>query len=230
MKTGLRGALAALALGASAGAAHAAAGDDILKNQCAACHALSRQDAGPEAMLQRKGPPLYYAGAKFKREWLAAWLQEPAPIRPGGAMVALVVKANPGGADTVDATKLAPHEKLSAGDAASVATALMALGAGDGLVPAGVFKGEPVNSMAALLFNKLRGCASCHSLKPGSGGVSGPELATAGDRLQADYVVAYMRDPQKFDPHVWMPRLDLNDGDVQKLAGYLMAQKQGAQK
>jgi cytochrome c2 len=80
--------------------------------------------------------------------------------------------------------------------------------------------------MAPMLFNKLRGCSSCHSGKPGSGGFSGPELYTAGDRLQADYMVEYIRSPQKFDPHVWMPALGLKDGDVQKLTGYLLTLKQ----
>jgi mono/diheme cytochrome c family protein len=230
MKT--RFVLAAAALAALAGtpAARAAAGEDILKSQCVACHAIARQDTTAEAMLQRKGPPLYYAGVKFNKDWLTTWLQNPTVLRQGGAMYTLAVKAGADGPDTIDPARVAPHPRLSGADAASVTAALMTLGVADNAVAKGVFKGDPVNSMASLLFNKLRGCASCHSIKPGVGGISGPDLATAGDRLQPDYVVEYLRDPQKFDPHVWMPRLDLNDGDVQKLASYLMAQKQGAQK
>jgi mono/diheme cytochrome c family protein len=230
MKT--RFVLAAVALATLAGvpAAYAAAGEDILKSQCVACHAIAKQDTNAEAMLQRKGPPLYYAGVKFNKDWLTTWLQSPTVIRQGGAMYSLATKPNADGPDTIDAAKVAQHPKLAAADAASVTDALMKLGLGDNLVGKGAFKGEPVNSMASLLFNKLRGCASCHSVKPGVGGLSGPDLAAAGDRLQPDYVVEYMHDPQKFDPHVWMPLLDLNDGDVQKLTGYLMAQKQGAQK
>lgn len=213
--------------------AWAGTGEDLLKAQCSACHAVTKPvDGGVERLLVRKGPDLHYAGAKFNREWLVAWLQNPVPLRPGGAMIANVLKPGAAGApDEVDASRLQSHPKLAAADAAAAADALMALGAGDGLVATGAFKGEPVNAaMAALLFNKLRGCASCHSGRPGTGGSSGPELYTAGDRLRPDYVVEYIRNPQKFDPHVWMPRLDLNEADLQKLAGYLMTLKQGAPK
>ncbi len=229
-------AAAAAALLASLGAAapaQAASGADLLKSQCIACHAVSKPEAASkERLLSRKGPDLHYAGVKFNKDWLVSWLQNPTVLRPAGVAYSHVVKAGEGGvADTVDASKLTPHPKLAAAEAAAVADALMALGTGDELVAKGAFKNDPPNaSMAGLLFNKLRGCASCHSAKPGAGGVSGPELYSAGDRLQPDFVVEYIRNPQKFDPHVWMPKLDLNDGDVQKLTGYLMTLKQGGAK
>jgi len=211
--------------------ARAGGGDELLKNQCSACHALAKPaDAGTARLLARKGPDLHLAGLKFNKDWLVTWLQNPTPLRPGGAMIANAVKPGAAGAaDEIDAAKLAAHPKLSAADAASATEALLALGAGEGLVTPGAFKNEPVNaSMAALLFNKLRGCASCHSGKPGSGGSSGPELYSAGTRLKPDYVVEYIRNPQKFDSQVWMPKLDLNEADLQKLTGYLMTLKQGA--
>lgn len=223
--------LAAVVITMLSGHAVAAAGDDLLKGQCTACHVVSKPaDGGVDRLLSRKGPDLHYAGIKFNKDWLVGWLQNPTPLRPGGAMVANALKPGVAGApDEVDAARVQPHPKLSAAEAALAAEALMSLGTGDGLVTAGAFKGEPVSgAMAALLFNKLRGCASCHSGKPGAGGSSGPELYTAGDRLRPDYVVEYIRNPQKFDPHVWMPKLDLNEADLQRLAGYLMTLKQGA--
>jgi mono/diheme cytochrome c family protein len=214
----------------AAPAAFAASGQDVLKSQCVACHAIVKTDTTAEAMLDRKAPPLYYAGVKFNKPWLTAWLQNPTVIRPGGAMYSRIAKASADGtADTLDAAQIPAHMKLSADDASAVADALMELGTKDNVVQKGSFKGDPVNSMASLLFNKLRGCSSCHAIK-GSGGLSGPDLTAAGDRLQPDFVVEYIRDPQKFDPHIWMPKLDLTDADVQKLTGYLMNQKQGAQK
>jgi mono/diheme cytochrome c family protein len=224
--------LAAAFLAVAASGVMAANGADLLKNQCVACHAVTKPaDAGVERVLTRKGADLYYAGVKFNKDWLVTWLQNPTVIRQGGAMFANVVQAGaPGAPDTIDQSKLQPHPKLSAADAAAAVDALMALAPAD-LVTKGAFKNEAPNaSMAALLFNKLRGCASCHSAKTGAGGVSGPELYTAGDRLQPDYVVEYIRDPQKFDPHVWMPKLDLTDADVQKLTAYVTTLKQGGPK
>lgn len=215
-------------------AAHASAGSELLQSQCGSCHALTKPaDTSLDRLLARKGPDLYYAGVKFKKEWLARWLENPTVIRPAGVMYRNVVK--PSGAagtpDTIDKSLVPAHPKLSAGDAAAAAEALMGLGTDIGLVQKGAFKQESSNAaMAALLFNKLRGCSSCHAAKSDSGPHSGPELFTAGDRLQGDFVTEYIRDPQKFDPHIWMPKLELTDGDVQKLTGYLMTLKQaGAQ-
>lgn len=221
----------ALALSALPAIVSAAPGADIIQNQCVACHAVAKPaTAGMERLLTRKGPDLHYAGVKFNKDWLTAWLQNPTTLRPGGVLYAHAVKPAPGGPDTLDASLLQPHPKLSAADAAAVADELMSLGVNDGLVEKGAFKQAPPNSMAALLFNKLRGCASCHSGKSGAGGLSGPELYSSGARLQPDFMVEYIRNPQKFDPHVWMPKLDLNEADVQKLTGYLLTLKTGAAK
>lgn len=212
--------------------AQAVNGQELLKSQCVACHVVAKPGTSSiDHVITRKGPDLHYAGVKFNREWLVAWLQNPAVIRQGGATYFKAVKPDSaGGPDTVDPSQVAVHPKLSAADAAAAADALMSLGLNDGLVQKGAYKGDPPGGMAPLLFNKLRGCASCHSAKPGSGGVSGPELYSAGTRLQADYVVEYIRNPQKFDPKVWMPKLDLNEGDIQKLTGYLIGLKQGGEK
>jgi mono/diheme cytochrome c family protein len=212
----------------SASVVQAKSGQEILQSQCVACHAMTKpQNLDLERLWQRKGPDLYYAGVKFNQPWLEKWLQNPTTIRPAGVMVARAVKPSADKtADTIDPAALNQHLKLDKDDASAVAAELMKLGTDLGLVEKGGFKNEPPNaSMASLLFSKLRGCASCHSAKPGNGGSSGPELADGGVRLQPDYIVSYIKDPQKFDPHVWMPRLDLNDADVQKLTGYISTLK-----
>lgn len=226
-------AVALLALGFAAAHTFAADGRDILKQQCVSCHAVAKpENASLERLWDRKGPDLYYAGAKFNREWLVKWLQNPVAIRPAGVFYGKAVKAGEQkSADVIDTAKVVAHPKLAKDDAAAAADALMTLGANDNLVEKGAFKAGPANaSMAAMLFNKLRGCASCHSDKPGKGGSSGPELYTAGERLQPDFIVAYIKNPQKFDPHVWMPKLDLNEADVQKLTGYVATLKQAEAK
>ncbi|MYM67313.1 c-type cytochrome [Pseudoduganella sp. FT55W] len=207
------------ALAAFSGAAHSA---DLLSQQCVACHAITKPSSTSlERLWDRKGPDLYYAGNKFNKPWLVNWLQNPTTIRAAGVMYAKAVKPSADkSADVVDAAQLPAHPKLSAADAATAADLLMALKV-DGLVTAGAFKGEPGGSMAPMLFSKLRGCTSCHAAKPGDKPTSAPEMYSAGDRLQPDFVHAYVTNPQKFDPHTWMPTLGLNEADLQKLTAYI---------
>jgi cytochrome c2 len=185
----LQRALLSLNLGLSVAAATlpvVAAADPAALAACSSCHALTKPaDTSLDRLMTRNGPDLYYAGVKFQRKWLVDWLQSPTPIRPGGVMFVRAVKAGaPGTADTVDPAKVPAHPKLGAAEAATAADALMGLAPG-GLVEKGAYKQGPVNAMmSGLLFNKLRGCSSCHAIKAGSGGVSGPELYSGGDRLQ----------------------------------------------
>lgn len=216
--------LAAWGIGLVAAPAFAAgnAGAELLKSQCMHCHALAKpESASLDRLWERKGPDLHYAGSKFKRTWLENWLQNPVRIRPGGELYARHVKGTDK-EDAVDEATLTPHVKLSKADAAAAVDALMALTAPD-LVEKGAFKGEKVSmTMGGMFFGKLRGCSACHMAKPGSGGASGAELYTAGERLQPDYIYSYIKHPQKFDPRIWMPALGLAEPDLQRLTGYIV--------
>jgi mono/diheme cytochrome c family protein len=199
-------------------------GQEILQSTCAQCHALTKPEhLTLERLWSRGGPDLYYAGDKFQRAWLVRWLQHPSRIRPAGELYAKHIRAG-ADHDVIDEATLTPHPALPAEEAEAVAGALMQLHSPDGLVKPGAYQPTSVNRrMGQLLFTKLRGCSSCHRSAPSSGGVSGPELYTAGERLQGDFIAAYLRHPQAFDPGVWMPVLELSDSDVQRLTGYILS-------
>jgi mono/diheme cytochrome c family protein len=219
--------LAAAAIAATAAVPAHADGAADLKAQCGACHALERPAApSVDRLWTRKGPDLWYAGVKFRRDWLVNWLQKPTTIRPGGVM--WFNHAKPGEPrDTIDPASVPAHSAVSAQAAETLADALMALKP-DGLVQPGGFKAEGANlTMGKMAFSKFRGCSSCHQDKPGQGGLSGPQLYDAGVRLQPDYVQAYTKDPQAFDRFVWMPRLGLSDQDLQRLTAYITTLKGG---
>ncbi|QSR89079.1 c-type cytochrome [Methylacidiphilum caldifontis] len=198
-------------------------GMHILQNQCASCHALTKPtDNSLERLWNRKGPDLYYAGLKFQKDWLVKWLQQPTVIRPAGEFYLKHIKTTPKG-DEIDPSTLSAHPKLSPTEAQVVADTLMNFKP-EGLLTAAKFKNEPINpTIGAMFFGKLRGCSSCHATKEGGGGLSGPELFDAGDRLQGDFVYSFIEDPQKFEPHIWMPQLDLAEADLQRLTSYLMS-------
>lgn len=214
-------AVTALALAARPVAVDAQNASPDLTAQCASCHALTKP-ANPtvDRLWTRKGPDLWYAGDKFNRDWLVAWLQNPTTVRPGGAL--WFKHAKPGEPrDTIDTAAVEKHPKVDAAAAERLADALLLLKS-DGLAPEGTYKPEAANmTMGKLAFSKLRGCVGCHQDAQGQGGLSGPELYDAGKRLRPDYVIAYTKNPQQFDPHVWMPTPTLSEPDLQRLTGYI---------
>lgn len=208
-----------------ASAANAAADNSTLEAKgCAACHNLSGPaPATLKALWERKGPDLFYAGNKYKAEWLVQWLQKPTRIRPAGMFYGNHIK--PGTkADEIDASSLTPHPTLTEVDAKAATTELMKLTGRSDLIKQGDYQvGSIAASMGEMLFDKFRGCLACHEIEAGYGGLSGPEVYTAGKRLQEDWLVSFLRNPQAWDPKTFMPNKHLSDTDLQKLTHYLRA-------
>jgi len=221
-----RGGLVALFLAAASlaggGLACAADGRAILEQQCAGCHSLT----GPapqtlEQLWARKGPDLFYAGNKFQQPWLVAWLQAPARIRPAGEFYEDHIRRGEK-SDEVDPATLAEHPKLAAADAEAVSRELMKLKPLDALIAQEKIEpGSVSRSMGEMAFDKFLGCMACHLIEPGLGGLSGPELYTAGRRLQPEFIASYIRRPRAWDPKIWMPNKDVSDANIQKLVRYL---------
>lgn len=177
--------------------------------KCGECH----QQTGPAKektiadQLAKKGPELWYAGSKFQKSFLQKWLKDPKPIRL--MEFYSLTKKNAGN-----------HAKLDGKSADDVADYLMSLTSPDvknlGLQPKS-------GSMAKLVFEKKFACYGCHENKKGSdvvGGVTGPSFVGAGERLQADWIYAYLSNPKAFKPVKDMPVFVglMSDGDMKSLA------------
>lgn len=213
---------AALLLTVSSAGVVAADGEAILKAQCNSCHNLEGPaPATLHELWQRQAPDLFYAGNKYQAAWLERWLQQPTTIRPAGMFYVDHIKAGSAG-DQIDASTMRPHSALSAADAKAVAAALMERKARSDLVVAGSYvPGTISRSSGEMMFDKFKGCLACHEIEPGYGGLSGPEVYTVAQRLQADYLVSFLSRPQAWDPKIFMPDKHLSDGDVQKFVHYL---------
>lgn len=216
---------------AGASIAGAADGAAILKGQCASCHNLT----GPapttlQGLWSRKGPDLFYAGLKYKAAWLETWLQKPVRIRPAGMFYADHVKAGADG-DEIDGATLVAHPALDASEAEAVTAALMALKGKAELIAAGAYvPGAISRSSGEMLFDKFKGCLACHEIEPGYGGLSGPEVYTAAQRLQEDWLASYLRDPHAWDPRIFMPNKHINETDARKFIDYFrLLSEEGAQ-
>ncbi len=204
--------------------AHATPDVSLLKkNGCAECHRLN-----PEAPLDsRKGPDLFFAGDKFQADWLTRWLQEPVVIRLSGFITDTgFLKGEP--------TLATPHPKLDLGKAEAVTGHLMQLRM-EGLEDAPSAElNEPLSKgkrfKYKILFEREYGCIACHqsvnlAYQP-RGGVSGPSLLSAGDRLKADWVYRWLKNPKKFEKRGRMPLFEFNEEELQALTRYVVWHKQ----
>ena len=199
-------------------------GKDILDKQCISCHAITQQTPQSlKELWERKGPDLSSAGIKYKAEWLKVWLQTPGRIRPSGMFYGNHIKLGKK-LDEVDQASLVKHPQLSSEEASQVSEELMTLKQNQALVTAGDYKPGTISmTLGDMMFDKFKGCLACHQIEPGYGGISGSEMYTAGSRLQEDYLISFMRNPQAWDPKSIMPNKHLKEIDLQKLVHYLRA-------
>lgn len=210
--------------------ADSAAGLKVMnKKECAACHALTNKVGAEATGLWRKGPALYYAGNKYNQSWLKEWLQNPKQVRPSGMFYLDHVESGKR-RDMIRTTSFPEHMRLTAAEAKDVASALSEKRVKTALTR--VEKLDPsmtAGSAGELLFDKGNGCMACHRIASDYGGLSGPELYTAGKRLKPEYMLSFIRDPNSWNRKTYMPRRDLSEDDIQKLANYIVSLSGGVQ-
>ncbi len=207
----LAGALAVLAA-APAAADPAVGAQTFSDNGCTDCHYTQgpARETSIADQLAKTGPELWYAGSKFQAEWLAAWLQDPQPIRPRAYNASN--EPNPNN-----------HPALGADDATTVNEFLMTLVSD--VVEAGVIKPKK-GAKGRNIFTKKMPCTGCHQFptkKKFTGGFSGPSLIGAGSRLNPDWIFAYLMNPDVFKPFKAMPTFSglLSEKKIKAVAAYV---------
>jgi hypothetical protein len=196
-------------------------GTILLQERCAACHDLKGPAAATlSALRTRKGPDMFYAGNKYRADWLAGWLEKPSRIRPAGMFYLDHIKPGPK-RDVIDAATLKPHPALNAEDAATATKALMSLKANSGLLGTKPFIPGP-SPMGEMSFDKFYGCMACHEIEPKFGGLSGPEVYTAGRRLTPEFMLSFIRDPQAWNPKGLMPNKHVPEANISKLVNFML--------
>jgi mono/diheme cytochrome c family protein len=204
-------------------------GKAIVKSQCISCHDV----AGPaprtfDAVMKRRAPDLFYAGSKFNRPWLVKWMQNPTTIRQAGMMF-LNNLVTEGGKDKIKRGSVKPcPAKLKPDEAEAVADYLMTLK--DATMKTGVIDASKAfsQSRASRMFTKQYPCMGCHTIPARGekrGGVSGPSLIGAGERLNPDWIYARIENPQYWDPKTWMPRIPLSEAKRKMLTLFIASMK-----
>ncbi len=176
---------------------------------CASCHdggALVPKDGNGMMETMLTAPDLADAGARFRPEWIAAWVKNPRALRP-------------------DATMPMPHATKE--QCADLATFLATLG-----TPVKV-NAENVNAEFAAaggaLFANL-GCIACHTTPDISAKDEHARIALAhvAGKFQPAALVEYLQNPMAH--HAWtrMPNFRLSDEEAAKLSAYLLANAKAA--
>ena len=190
----------------------------IQEKKCSECHRLSKDGN------EKNGPDLFYAGNKFQASWLKQYLQNPMTIRIAGGT------GDPGFLKGIQANSQ-KHPALSKKDAGQVTKELMALMLLE--LPEEVDLLEPLTkgqkAKIKYEFERTFSCISCHqSLNLAGkvrGGISGPSLVNAGNRLQASWVASWLKSPRIFSSKSRMPIYKMEDEARLRLTQFIATLK-----
>jgi len=167
----------------------------MAKSGCYACHAArGHEDFRSEA------PPLDALSMKTGAEWLRRWLSDPKAMDANTSMPNFRLER-----DEIDAlshylfSRAVPSELRRAIETAAAEPA-----------------GDAVRGKT--LFAESR-CISCHTVD-GKGNGSAPELGKVASRATRPWLLAFLRDPQAFNPRTRMPRYNFSDNDLHDLVAY----------
>ncbi|MBZ5541465.1 MAG: c-type cytochrome [Acidobacteriia bacterium] len=200
-------------------------GRELLESHnCAGCHRL--QDIERREM---QGPDLTSVGTKVSRAWIYKWLKEPRTIVDDSGNV----KVN--GYETEESPRM-PQFRLTEQELRDLSAYLSAQRS----QPVAPYKFSPavvakwakrpdVVDQGELRFRQMF-CSTCHSFavtRAGEttliGGNIGPELTKVGSKVNPDWLVAWLRNPQGYLAHSKMPRYEWSDEDLFTVTRYIQA-------
>lgn len=193
-------------------------------SHCVKCHQdvmAGQFDHKPEHEKWKKNvahlvavPSLAAAGQRLRYEWLVGYLMRPHDVRPNL---------------TYDMPRLA-LERAQARDIATYLTSL----AGDDAEDLEL-AGADLAAGKKLLTDK--GCGSCHTMSRTDTFAAAPrqdekdlrvalmlapDLVHARERLRADAILAWLRDPAKMKPGTLMPQTPMTDEEAKNIVAYLL--------
>ncbi|MCC7385189.1 MAG: c-type cytochrome [Deltaproteobacteria bacterium] len=157
--------------------------------------------------------PSLVGSARLKQSWIERYLLAPHDLRPNLLATMPRLPLGPEDARTI-AAALSPDRPAR---------------------PARVFSKEEARAGGAL-FESL-GCRSCHRFSGGAAAPTAtesasaaqgdarwlaPDLAFTRDRMTADAVIAWLRDPKAIKPDTAMPSLGLDETRAAELAAFLL--------
>jgi len=191
---------------------------------CEGCHRMDGLER--PAML---GPDLTSVGNKVSRAWLDKWLKEPYTVvdKDGNILV--------NGYETEGEPRM-PQFRLNEQEIPALSAYLSTLKSlpaepykFDTRVVAALQNKPEVADLGEIRFRQMF-CTTCHSVAVTRGGETkliggniGPELTKVGSKVDPDWLIAWLRNPQAFLPHGLMPGYQWSDSDLYEVSRYILA-------
>jgi mono/diheme cytochrome c family protein len=194
----------------------------LARLNCQGCHKLNNVE---RPML---GPDLSSVGNKVTREWIYKWLKEPRTVLDKDGNVT-VNGYESGDESWMPKFRLKEEEikALSAFLSAQKAKPIEAYKINPTVVAAWSKNPELV-SQGEVRFRQMM-CTTCHPVAVTRGGETkliggniGPELTKVGSKVNEEWLVAWLRNPQSYLAHNNMPRYGWSDEDLYKVSQYVM--------
>jgi mono/diheme cytochrome c family protein len=196
----------------------------LARLNCVGCHRL--QGVERPAML---GPDLTNIGSKVSRAWIYKWLKEPRIITASDGSTEVNGYVNE------DEPRM-PKFRLSENELAALSGYLSTLQSQpiqpykfDARVVAAWEKRPDLIDHGETRFRQMF-CTTCHSLavtRAGEtkliGGDIGSELTKVASKVNSDWLVAWLRNPQAYLPHAEMPRYQWSDEDLFTVTRYIQS-------
>ncbi|MGA7341434.1 MAG: c-type cytochrome [Terracidiphilus sp.] len=173
---------------------------------CVRCHTIKMPDGSTVAATDDP-PPLTHIADKTTREWIYAWLKDPASYSASATM---------------------PNFMLSDADARDISAFLIANSEplpGDAVVIRASASNPMSDPTAGTVLYGESFCASCHAVQNAAGnlvgGDIGPELTGIGSKVKPEWLQAWLRNPRTYNPNALMPHYRWTDQQLRELTGYL---------
>lgn len=189
---------------------------------CAGCHRMQEIQRPP--MI---GPDLSNVGNKVTREWIYKWLKEPHIVVDASGNTVV------DGYETEEEPRM-PQFRLNDQEITALSAYLSSLKSHpfepykfDPHVVAALEKRPDLAELGQERFRQMF-CTTCHSLAVTRGdetkligGDIGPELTKVASKVNSDWLIIWLRDPQSYLPHALMPRYQWSDEDLYKVTQYI---------
>ncbi|MBI5410102.1 MAG: c-type cytochrome [Nitrospirae bacterium] len=189
---------------------------------CIGCHKLRGNE-----IPGRIAPSLTLAGNKVNRDWLVRWLRNPKAYLPNAKMprfnlsdeeIGYMADYLMGGAGSSNNFKNPPASPFFKGGNSPLLRGVRGVSPSLEKGGEGGFLDEGQTLVASL------GCLGCHSIN-GAGNSFAPDLTNIGSKVNADWLVRFLKNPKAYDPKTAMPDMKTSGEDIQSIAAYLMSLK-----